>query len=245
MGGINHNRVRGLLEMKHEHGFSLIELMMAIAISGIVVGAVYGVYLVQQKSYFAQREIVAMQQSLRAAMQLIERDIRMAGYTPYEESAGGIQTANTNTIRFTMDIHDGTDNDSDGRTDEFDEIGNGDDDTNDIGEDITYFTADPDGDGLFDLFRRDNFLGADQILAYDVDALDFVYLDNNGSITSDLGKIRSVQVTMVARTGRPDRGFRDNKIYVNQKGTVILPQQNDSFRRRLLTCEVRGRNLAL
>lgn len=231
--------------MKHENGFSLIELLMAVAIAGVVVGGVYSVYLTQQKSYLAQQEIVALQQSLRAAMQLMERDIRMAGYTPYEESSAGIQTANTNAIRFTLDIHDGVDNDSDGRTDEFDEIGNGDDDTADIGEDITYFRADPDGDGVFDLYRRDAFLGVDQILAYHVDALDLVYLDKAGSVTSDLGKIRSVQVTMVARTGRPDRGFKDNTIYINQKGTVILPQQNDSFRRKLLTCEVKGRNLAL
>ena len=236
---------RGFSEMKHENGFSLIELLMAVAIAGVVVGGVYSVYLTQQKSYLAQQEIVALQQSLRAAMQLMERDIRMAGYTPYEESSAGIQTANTNAIRFTLDIHDGVDNDSDGRTDEFDEIGNGDDDTADIGEDITYFRADPDGDGIFDLFRRDAFLGVDQILAYHVDALDLVYLDKAGSVTSDLGKIRSVQVTMVARTGRPDRGFRNNTIYINQKGTVILPQQNDSFRRKLLTCEVKGRNLAL
>jgi type IV pilus assembly protein PilW len=236
---------RGFSEMKHENGFSLIELLIAVAISGVVVGGVYSVYFTQQKSYLAQQEIVALQQSLRAAMQLMERDIRMAGYTPYEESSAGIQTANTNAIRFTLDIHDGVDNDSDGRTDEFDEIGNGDDDTADIGEDITYFRADPDGDGVFDLFRRDAFLGVDQILAYHVDALDLVYLDKAGSVTSDLGKIRSVQVTMVARTGRPDRGFRNNTIYINQKGTVILPQQNDSFRRKLLTCEVKGRNLAL
>ena len=231
--------------MRHDRGFSLIELLMAMAIAGVVVGGVYSVYLTQQKSYLSQQAIVAMQQSLRGAMQLMERDIRMAGYTPYEESSAGIQTANTNAIRFTLDIHDGVDNDSDGRTDEFDEVGNGDDDTADIGEDITYFRADPDGDGVFDLFRRDAFLGADQILAYHVDALDLVYLDKAGSVTSDLGKIRSVQVTMVARTGRPDRGFRDNTIYINQKGTVILPQQNDSFRRKLLTCEVKGRNLAL
>ncbi len=231
--------------MKHESGFSLIELMMAVAITGVVVGGVYSVFHTQQKSYIAQQEIVAMQQTLRAAMQLMEREIRMAGYTPYEESGAGIQTASANAIRFTMDIHDGTDNDSDGRTDEFDEIGNGDDDTTDTGEDITYLRADPDGDGLFDLFRRDASAGADQILANNVDAFDLVYLDKTGSVTSDPAKVRSVQVTMVARTARPDRGYRDSTIYVNQRGTVILPQQNDSFRRKLLTCEVKGRNLAL
>jgi len=229
----------------NNHGFSLIELVVAMAVTGVVVGAVYSVYHAQQRSYNTQQEIVEMQQNIRAAMQLMEREIRMAGYTPFEESGSGIQNAAADSVRFTMDIHDGMDNDADGRTDESDEIGNGDDDTTDTGEDITYFIADPDGDGVFDLFRRDASSGADQILAKNVDALNLVYLNNAGSATSDLNQIRSVQVTMVVRTARPDRGYNNSTIYTNQQGTVILPQQNDNFRRKLLTCEVRGRNLAL
>lgn len=231
--------------MKHDQGFFLIELLVAMTISGVVVGAVYSVYHTQQKSYVSQQEIVEMQQNIRAAMLLMERAIRMAGYTPYEESDSGIKTANANSVRFTMDIHDGYDNDSDGWIDESDEIGNGDDDTSDAGEDITYFRADPDGDGIFDLFRRDASVGSDQILAKNVDALNLVYLDKDGGITSDPDKIRSVQVTMVARTARQDRGYIDRTIYTNQQGNVVLPQQNDRFRRKLLTCEVKGRNLAL
>ena len=231
--------------MRHDSAFTLIELLVAMAITGIVAGAVYSVYHTQQKTYLAQQEIVAMQQNLRAAMQLMEREIRMAGYGLNDGSGEGIQTANADFIRFAMDIHDGSDNDADGIIDEFDEIGNSDGDTDDAGEDITYLRADPDGDGVFDLFRRDASAGADQILAKGVDALDLVYLDEAGSVTADPKKIRSVQLTMVVRTARPDRGYKDSTIYINQQGTVILPQQNDSFRRKLLTCEIKSRNLAL
>ena len=231
--------------MKHENGFSLVELLIAMAITGVVAGAVYSVYHTQQRTYLAQQEMVAMQQNLRAAMQLMEREIRMAGYGLNDGSGEGIQMANSDSIRFAMDINDGSDNDADGVIDEFDEIGNRDGDTDDTGEDITYLRADPDGDGVFDLFRRDASAGADQILTKGVDALNLVYLDESGNVTADLKKIRSVQVTMVVRTERPDRGYKDNTIYINQQGTVILPQKNDNFRRKLLTCEIKGRNLAL
>ena len=231
--------------MKQENGFTLIELLVAMAITAVVAAAIYSVYHTQQRTYLAQQEIVAMQQNLRAAMQLMEREIRMAGYGLNDGSGEGIEAANADSIRFVMDINDGSDNDADGIIDEYDEMGYGDGDTDDTGEDITYLRADPDGDGVYDLFRRDASAGADQILAKGVDALDLVYLDETGSVTADLKKIRSVQVTMVVRTARPDRGYKDSTIYVNQQGIVILPLQNDNFRRKLLTCEIKGRNLSL
>jgi len=229
--------------MKYKKGFTLIELLVAMAIAGIVIASVYAAYRVQQKSYLAQDQVAAMQQNLRAAIIMMEREIRMAGYDPLGSSGARIEVATATMMRFTMDIHDGVDNDGDGSIDEDDEAGSGDGDTGDVNENIIYVRLDPDGDGIFDLLRRDGVVPGDQLIAENIDALDFVYLDQDGNVTGTLGEIRSVQITVVARTARFDRGYRDTDSYLNQQGTVILPQQGDSFRRRRLTAEAICRNL--
>jgi type IV pilus assembly protein PilW len=227
------------LTMKNQNGFTLIEILIALAIAGVVMAGVYSAYYSQQKSYVTQEQVVAMQQNLRVAMYYMEREIRMAGCDPTEDAGAGIQTAGSNSIRFTLDIHDGVDNDSDGSVDESDEAGNVDGDTDDANEDITYSLADNDGDGDNDLGRNNN------LIAENIDALDFVYLDANGATTATLANIRSVQITLVARTGRGDPGYTNNTVYRNQQNTIILSAQNDNLRRRLLTAEVKCRNLGL
>lgn len=60
-------------------GFTLIEIMVSLAISGIVLAGVYSVYKMQHKSYVVQEQVANMQQSERIALQMIARDIRFAG----------------------------------------------------------------------------------------------------------------------------------------------------------------------
>ena len=226
--------------------FTLTELLVAMAISGILMTAIYSTYYSQQKSYVAQEQVSAMQQNLRAAMYIMKREIRMAGYDPTRSGVPGIVTANADSINFTMDIHDGVDNDGDGKVDEDDEEGNGDGDFNDTREDITYSLYDSGGDGDNDLGRAVGG-GNNQPVAENIDALDFVYLDANGNPTGTLSEIRSIQITLVARTGRGDHGYTNTEAYYNQRDSVnpILPAQNDNFRRRLLTAQIKCRNLGL
>ena len=229
--------------MKNQNGFTLIEILIALAIAGVVMAGVYSAYYSQQKSYVTQEQVVAMQQNLRAAMYYMEREIRMAGCDPTENAGAEIKTADTDTIRFTLDItggeSDGKDNDNDGSVDEEDEKRFSDGFCDDTNEDITYSLADNDGDGDNDLEMNNN------LIAENIDALDFVYLDANGATTATLANIRSVQITLVARTGRVDPGYTNNTVYRNQQNTIILPAQNDNFRRKLLTAEIKCRNLGL
>ena len=65
-------------------GFSLVELLVAMAIGLVVLGSLYGVFTLQNKTFGNQEQIVEMQQNTRAAMDMMSREIRMAGYDPVE-----------------------------------------------------------------------------------------------------------------------------------------------------------------
>ena len=66
--------------MRKEKGFTLVELLVAMAISGIVVAAVYTAFVTQQKSYTVQNQVAETQQNARVGLDLIAREVRMAGY---------------------------------------------------------------------------------------------------------------------------------------------------------------------
>ena len=79
-----------MLAMTRENkGFTLIEILVALAVSGLVLAGIYQTYLAQQKSYIVQGEIAKMQQNIRAAMFLMVRELRMAGFDPTGNAAAG------------------------------------------------------------------------------------------------------------------------------------------------------------
>jgi len=218
--------------LRDKRGFTLTELLVAMGLSAVVMASVGSIYYQQQKSFLVQEQIASAQQNLRTSMYFMEREIRSAGYDPTQNANTAIQVANNNSITFQADI-DG------------DAVIGG-------GETITYSLYDSGGDGDTDLGR--NTGGGNQPLAENIDALDFVYLDGAsppnvldddgmGNVTTNIDQIRSVQVTVVARTGRADPGYTDTQIYTNLQGQTILGVQNDNFRRRTLSTTIACRNL--
>jgi prepilin-type N-terminal cleavage/methylation domain-containing protein len=61
-------------------GFTLLEMLVALTITGFVVSAAYGIYVAQHRNWIVQEQITDMQQNARAAMHELETRIRMAGY---------------------------------------------------------------------------------------------------------------------------------------------------------------------
>jgi prepilin-type N-terminal cleavage/methylation domain-containing protein len=66
----------------NSRGFSLVELMVAMAIAGFAMAGIYGVYNAQVKTHVTQGIVVDNQQNLRNAMFIISNAVRMAGYDP-------------------------------------------------------------------------------------------------------------------------------------------------------------------
>ena len=91
---------------KHNKGFTLVEILVAMAIVSIVMTVVYVVYTSSLRSYTTQDVAAGVQQSLRVGMEYMAHDIRMAGYAPTAGSHFGIEEAAASKIRLTLDTID-------------------------------------------------------------------------------------------------------------------------------------------
>lgn len=85
-------------------GFTIIELLIAVLLAGIVTSAAMGIYITQHKQLLVQDEISDMQASIRAAAVELSTQIRMAGYN-VPEGIPELEAYNTNpdTIVVTYD----------------------------------------------------------------------------------------------------------------------------------------------
>lgn len=66
--------------LKNNSGFTLVEMMVAVAIATLFIGYSYAAYLVHQKTFTTESQITEMQYSGGAAIDLIEKDIRESGF---------------------------------------------------------------------------------------------------------------------------------------------------------------------
>lgn len=67
--------------LKNMHGASLLELLVALLLTGVVTAAIFQTYVTQHQNYLVQDDITEIQQSARATLDQLTRQIRMAGFS--------------------------------------------------------------------------------------------------------------------------------------------------------------------
>ena len=161
-------------------GFTLVELLIGIFTSLILMAGIYSVLNSQQTTFYNQEQINEMNQNIRAVMDLMSREVRVAGYKTSTAVFNGIATAQPGTIRLLADIN------QDGSI-----LG----DT----EDVTYsYDVNP-----LRICRN----GVSLPIAENITSLTFVYTLADGTTTSSTGSldtIRKVRISITARTKYPD-----------------------------------------
>ncbi|MEK6683275.1 MAG: prepilin-type N-terminal cleavage/methylation domain-containing protein, partial [Nitrospirota bacterium] len=73
--------------MKTQQGATLVELLVALVIAGLIFAGVYQIYTNSIRTTTVQEQVVDMQQTARVVMDQLMRELRLAGYNP--SLAGG------------------------------------------------------------------------------------------------------------------------------------------------------------
>jgi prepilin-type N-terminal cleavage/methylation domain-containing protein len=179
------NPVSGQKQVTKPAGFTLVEMLMCIAILSILFGTIYGTFDIFTRSYTKENVKAGVQQKTRIGIDLMARDIRLAGLDPLDTAGAGITTANQTSIQFTADL-------------------NYDGDLGDPFENIIYAL---NGDQL----QQTSDLGSGMITAtllVDIISLTFTYLDESDTLlatpVANPGDIRTVvlSLTMQRLAGR-------------------------------------------
>src|SRR5438093_7161760 len=75
--------------LRGQAGFTLVELMVAMSIFLLILVGVFQVFDPSHRAYQASERKLGVQQNARVAMDVMARQIRMAGYYPENIDAGG------------------------------------------------------------------------------------------------------------------------------------------------------------
>ena len=181
------------LTESREQGFTLVELLIAMAIALVVIGSISSAFISQRKTFAAQEQVAEMIQSARAAMDIISRELKMGGYDPTGAGLVGVPYS-ASQLQVVADLN------GDGETDGT--VSN--DDTN---EEITYTY-----DGANLQIDRNTGGGA-QPLAENIQSFTFEYYDAGGAVTTTSADVRQIEITVIARTGQPDPNYSANGGY--------------------------------
>jgi type IV pilus assembly protein PilW len=181
------------MKLRNLEGFTLVELMVSMSIGMVILAAVTTTFMSQTRIYNAQEQINEMQQNARGALDIITREVKMAGYKPNGGGFNGV-TYSTTQLMIQADL------DSDGAIST----------SSTANEQIRYVF-----DSANQRITRAVGSGSAQILAEHISAFSFGYLDTNGTATTVAANIRQVSISITAITAKPDPNYTSNGGYRN------------------------------
>jgi type IV pilus assembly protein PilW len=173
------------INFRNPNGFTLVELMVSMGIGMVILAAVTTTFMSQTRIYNAQEQINEMQQNARGALDIINREVKMAGYNPNGASFLGVTYSTTQLmIQADLDSTPGIDV------------------SITPNERITYAY-----DAANNRITRAVGSGSAQILAEHISAFTFGYLDTTGTATTVSANIRQVSISITAITAKPDPNY--------------------------------------
>jgi len=180
---------------KIPNGFSLIEMVVALGLSLVTVSAVYTLYVSELRAQLVREEKLDMQQQARVVMDVVSRELLMAGYDPR-----GVNDDADITNDFLGITYDPS-----RLVIKADLNGNG--LITDANESIVFVF-----DGGTHTLRR-NTGGGNQPFGENIQAFFVEYFDQEGNPTIDSTRIRQVKIIVIARTEKPDIKYAPNGGY--------------------------------
>ena len=185
-------------------GFSLLELLIVLAVFSFIVGGIFNNLTQSQKRYQFDQEVAEVQQTARNAVDIMEREIKLAGFPipSYYDSALNWTSANSERVAAGFIT---------------------------LGATNLVFEADLLEDGIVDRVEyrlnsgslersaRDKTAGGGapaavyQTLATNITALTFSYLNSSGSATTIPSEVRSVGILFNINTTNVDPQNRNRR----------------------------------
>ena len=183
----------GCSRIQKTAAFTLIELMVALTIGMIVMASVATTFTSQTRTYSAQEQINQMEQNARGALDIMSREIKMAGYNPASGTVTGVASYTSTTLTIQADL-----------------TGNG-----------TISTSSSDNEQIAYAYDSTNMKitrqvgsGTAETLAENIDSLTFTYYQASGTtLATSASEIRRVNIAISAKTAKPDPGYPTNYGY--------------------------------
>lgn len=234
------------IQKSHPRGFTLVEALVAMAITGLVMSAVFGVYISNLQGANVQEAVVGIQQDQRFALDFLTQNLRMAGYDPTETTDASVEAATSTYVYYTLDWKGTT-------PDPLDEP---DGSLNDPEEHIAfclYNSAEGQTLGYTtgsatDTAHTPGSIHNHQPVISSVENLEFFYHMEDGTTSlapAVLDDIRGVTISLLVRADTPDPKYSSGgKTFTSAGGTVWGPY-TDNIRRRLIQTSVDFRNMGL